>query len=65
MKKKQVGKWHFKFGLIPCYWSRNGFLFHFGIFKLISFPPEGEIITKKNYKGFWIRKDWNGFEINL
>lgn len=71
IKKKstlQMGKWHFKFGLTPVYWRTRGYMFHFGIFKLTSLPPEGEMFSKKNYKGFWFRKEfdeWSGFEINL
>ncbi len=68
-KKGQItiGKWHFKFGIIPLYQAMNLYMFHFGIFKLISFPSEGYIITKEHYKGFWLRKEFfiRGFEINL
>lgn len=49
-KKKgliSINRWHFKLGFIPIYLRRNGYMFHFGIFKLLSFPPEGEMITKK------------------
>lgn len=70
MSKKGVitiGKWCFKFGIVPDYNRIRGYLFHFGIFKVISRPLEGEVITKKNYKGFWLRKyfDWKGFEIKF
>lgn len=63
----ELNKWHFKLGIVPIYWLKRGYLLHFGIFKLTSFPPEGIAIAKENYKGFWIRKeiDWKGFEINL
>ena len=68
-KKGQVtlGKWHFKFGFIPLYQATNLYIFHFGIFKLTSFPSEGYMITKENYKGFWFKKEFfiRGFEINL
>ena len=40
-------------------------MFHFGIFKLLDFPSAGAEITKKNYKGFWIRKYWYGFDIGF
>ena len=66
--KIEIGKWHFKLGFIPIYWRRNGYMFHFGIFKLLSFPSEGETIGRAHYKGFWFRKEfgeWSGFEINL
>lgn len=69
MKKGELtlGKWHFKLGFIPTYWSINGFLLHFGIFKLLSMPNEGEVITTKNYKGFWLRKHFHfsGIEISF
>lgn len=70
MEKKgqiTVGKWHFKFGIIPVFWRKRGYMFHFGIFKWISYPLQEFIITKQNYKGFWFRKEfeWQGFEINL
>lgn len=61
----QLNKWHFKFGIIPNYWRMRGYMFNFGIFKIINLPKEGWI-GKDNYKGFWIRKefDWKGFEIH-
>ena len=69
MKKGEIklNKWHFKFGIIPIYWRKEGYMFHFGIFKTTSFPAEGSMIHKSNYKGFWIRKEFvlNGFEITL
>ena len=61
----QIGKWHFKFGMIPVYYRNDCMLFHFGVFKMIGYPPEGEMIGKKHYKGFWFRKEFYGFEINL
>ncbi len=60
-----LNKWHFKFGLIPVCWRPHCLMFHFGIFKPTSFPPEGEIWTKEYYKGFWLRKEWFGFEISF
>ena len=69
IKKGQlgVGKWHFKLGLISRPYAPNMFLLHFGIFKITSRPPEGGIITKTNYKGFWLKKDIkiNDFEISI
>lgn len=64
----QLNKWCFKFGFIPIYWRLNGYMLHFGIFKMIEFPPEGETISKKYYKGFWFKKEFgqfDGFEINF
>jgi len=70
MKKGVIvlGKWHFKLGFIPIFWKQNGYLLHFGIFKITKLPQEGCGITKDNYKGFWVRKEineWRGFEINF
>lgn len=58
-------KWNFWFGILPDYSKRNGYIFIMGIFKLISFPDEGAVFQKENYKGFWIRRcfSYNGFEI--
>ena len=64
----QLDRWHFKLGFIPIYWRRNGYMLHFGIFKMRFFPPEGHAITKECYKGFWFRKEFgqfSGFEINF
>jgi hypothetical protein len=70
MKKKgmiTINKWHFKLGIIPVCWRRNGVMAHFGVFKVLKYPPEGEEITKECYKGFWFRKEFEfkGFEINI
>ena len=61
----QLGKWHFKLGLIPVYWMSNGMMFHFGIFKPIKHPPEGCIWDSSCYRGFWFRKEFEftGLEI--
>jgi len=66
MKKGEftINKWHFRLGICNVYWTRQ-FMFHFGIFKLLDFPSAGAEITKKNYKGFWIRKYWYGFDIGF
>lgn len=62
-----LDRWSFKFGIIPMYQAPHWYTFHFGIFKMISFPREGEMIQKKNYKGFWFRYEFtiDGFEISL
>lgn len=63
-----LNKWTFRFGLTPIVfpWTpRQSIVFYFGIFKLTSFPDEGCEVSKENYKGFWIKKDFNGFEISL
>ena len=70
MKKEEImlNKWHFKIGFIPIYWRRNGYMLHFGIFKMLKLPDEGDIVSTQHYKGFWVRKEFgesDGFEINL
>jgi len=61
-----LNKWQYLF-----YWGTDPMRgldsrqFHFGIFKLISFPNEGEMIEKTNYKGFWIKKNWRPFTIEI
>jgi len=69
MKKGEltIGKWHFKLGLLPRAFtlSCGKMFFHFGIFKLLSYPPEGCMIAKENYKGFWLRKEWEGIDIGF
>jgi hypothetical protein len=62
-----IGKWHFKLGIIPVSFANHGYMFHFGIFKLLKFPSEGAIFVKTDYKGFWLRKtiEWRGFELSL
>lgn len=57
-----IGEWHFKIGLLVAKWSLDTLFFHFGVFKLISHPKEGEMYSKENYKGFWIRKEIKGIE---
>lgn len=67
MKKSSIklNKWHFIMGIIPSPIMRQGIFIHFGIFKLLSFPPEGQLISKSEYKGFWFRKNFSpsGFEL--
>lgn len=63
-----LGKWHFKLGVISTYWDNFGYMFHFGIFKLNSFPEDlGKMVDKENYTGFWFRKviRIEGFEISF
>ncbi len=56
--KKELNKWQFglKFGKCPEW--RKGFYPFIKIWclKFLSFPPEGEMFDKKNYKGFF--KEW-------
>ena len=64
MKKEIIidrKKWNFIFGLVPVFYRPDVFEFHFGFFKIILQPSEGEIITRKNYKGFWVHWIFRGF----
>jgi len=54
------GKWNLVFGLVPVYYRPDALEFHFGFFKITSRPPKGEIISRQNYKGFWIRRTFRG-----
>lgn len=67
MRKGEItlGKWHFKLGFMKVMWRDDYFMFHFGIFKLLHYPPEGGEFTKEHYKGFWIRKYWSGFDVGF
>lgn len=55
-------RWNFIFGFAPDYTRQRGVMFYFGLFRITNRPKEGEMYTRKNYKGFWIRKhlelDW-------
>lgn len=63
---RELNKWQFYFNVYrdyayadPAGWKR----FDLFIGKLTSFPEEGVVITKKNYKGIWIKfKFWIPFE---
>lgn len=61
--KITFNKWHIKLGLIPLYYRLGGLQFNFGIFKIHTKPPEGEMIQSKHYYGFWFKKDINQFII--
>lgn len=66
--RPNLNQWHFVFMLEQAPWRKQGIEFNFGLFKIVSYPPWGEIIQKKHYKGFWIRKDFTfgfGFSFNL
>lgn len=39
--------------LTPAWWTSRASVFQFGFFKIVEFPPEGEVIQRKHYKGFW------------
>ena len=63
--KNKINKWQFIFKWGGCYYRNHSREFIFGIFKIISFPKEGEQINKNNYKGFIIKKEWKSFNITL
>jgi hypothetical protein len=67
--KFQLNSWCFRLALRPEYWSREGYVFEFGIFKITQYPPEAEELSKEDYKGFWFKKyfnlKWKGFEIHI
>lgn len=67
MKKAEltIGKWHFKIGILPIYFRPGKIVVHFGVFKLLKVPNEGWPYTKDDYKGFWFRKEWSGFDIGF
>jgi hypothetical protein len=52
MKLVEINKWRIEFILFPSPPRRSYMSFSCGIFKLITFPPAGEVLSKKNYKGF-------------
>lgn len=57
MRNKMVlNKWYFRLRIEKNYLRGTGKVFQFGIFKLISIPPEGCRMSEQNYKGFFIIK---------
>jgi len=57
--KKELNKWQIFIKWGELFYARNMRDFQFAILKITSFPQEGEMLTKKNYKGFWLNKSWN------
>lgn len=58
-KKLELNKWYFRLRIENNYLRGKGKVFTFGIFKLISTPPEACQITEQNYKGFFFLKYFN------
>lgn len=60
--KKELNKWQFRCGLTRDYryLELTGWhIFEIYLVKLLSFPPEGAMLGKDNYKGFIFRfKFW-------
>jgi hypothetical protein len=52
-----LNKWQFEFTLQNSWVMKYGFEFQFGLFKITKFPNEGEMLSKKDYKGFLITKN--------
>ena len=51
----KLNHWHFVLALYPYLRDRDILLFQFGLFKIIEWPPEGEMFQKRHYKGFWFK----------
>jgi hypothetical protein len=51
--------WHYAIGLQSRIWYERDATgwrrFEFGIFKLHTLPGDGEMITRKHYRGFWFQ----------
>lgn len=62
IKKRKVPHdlrdWQFQLGFTDNHMNWRAKTFKFGIFKITSLPPEGEMIGPHNYKGFWVFKDF-------
>lgn len=55
--RPEIGRWWFLFKVCRD-WARGypGWRrFDLALIKLKSRPPDGEIITKEHYRGFWLR----------
>lgn len=69
LKYPVLNKWHFVFALSTNWMRRGGRIFQFGLFKIIQYPPIGEMINKKCYKGFWLKWEFDlpifGFSYNF
>jgi len=58
-----LGRWQLKIGVDRIY---EGYvMFHFGIFKMTSFPKEGELVMPRHYDGFWLRRVTRGFGLDI
>jgi len=57
MKNIELNKWNIGISIKRDYarYERGWRVFHFQLLKLIRKPVEGEMIHKKDYKGFWIK----------
>lgn len=52
--KRTINKWQVVLGLheIPWMLGKGWYSVKIGVLKLTSFPPDGGILLKSNYKGF-------------
>ena len=59
--KKILNKWQYGIKIGKCPFWKLGFhpFIRTWFLKLVSFPNEGEMIAKENYKGFMINKEWS------
>lgn len=66
-----LGIWHIEFLFYNAWWGGRGtYHLSIGFFKLLSYPPVGEMFQSKHYEGFWFKHDFNfypqlGFAVNL
>lgn len=49
-----TNKWNFVLGFFQEYGSVR-YYFTFGIFRIVTRPPEGYMVSRKDYNGFWIK----------
>jgi len=65
-----IGRWSFFFRVRPDVELQSvrragpgWYRFDLALLKMHSWPPDGDIITRKHYQGFWIRfRFWLPFE---
>ncbi len=55
----KLNKWRFEFLLFPAWHAQGKMQFTLGFFKILNLPEEGTVIGRDNYKGFWLRKEFN------
>ena len=55
----EINHWHFEFIFKPAYYRLGAMHCSLGLFKLMKYPPEGEIVQRHHYKGVWLRFDFN------
>ncbi len=53
----EVGRWHVVFRLMPHWSRRQAVEIVVGVFKKTGEPPQGEMLTRRYYKGFLFARD--------